>query len=55
MDTLLLPQRGQPRRRYSTQFKVQIVVTCWPPSVSVMAIALENRITPNLLRRWVRV
>ncbi|MBV8047885.1 MAG: transposase [Paludibacterium sp.] len=54
MDTLLLPEAGRPRRRYTPQFKAQIVAACRQPGVSVTAIALENRINPNLLRRWVR-
>lgn len=54
MDTLLLPEAGRPRRRYTPQFKVQIVVACRQPGVSVTGIALENRIHPNLVRRWLR-
>lgn len=56
MDTILnLPETGRPRRRYSATFKAEIVAACLQPGVSTTAIALANRINPNLLRRWIRL
>lgn len=55
MDTLYLPEAGRRRRRYSEAFKADIVAACLRPGVSTSAIALENKINPNLLRRWIRL
>lgn len=55
MDTLLLPEAGRRRRRYSAEFKSHIVTACLQPGVSTTAIALENKINPNLVRRWIRL
>lgn len=56
MDTILhLPEAGRPRRRYSAIFKAEIVAACQQPGVSTTAIALANRINPNLVRRWIRL
>ena len=55
MDTLLLPQSGRRRRRYTAEFKSNIVAACLQPGVSTTAIALENKINPNLVRRWIRL
>lgn len=55
MDTLHLPEAGRRRRRYSAVFKAEIVAACLQPGVSVTAIALANRINPNLVRRWIRL
>jgi transposase-like protein len=55
MDTLLLPEAGRRRRRYSAEFKLHIVTACLQPGVSTTAIALENKINPNLVRRWIRL
>lgn len=54
MDTLHLPEAGRSRRRYSPEFKAQIVAACLQPGVSTTAIALANQINPNVLRRWIR-
>jgi transposase-like protein len=55
MDTISLPEAGRQRRRYSAEFKSNIVAACLQPGVSVTAIALANKINPNLVRRWVRL
>ncbi|MDN0085636.1 transposase [Crenobacter sp. SG2305] len=55
MDTLHLPEAGRHRRRYSAAFKAEIVAACLQPGVSTTAIALANRINPNLVRRWIRL
>jgi len=41
------------RRHHSSQFKAQLVDQCVNGGVSVSAIAVDNGINPNLLRRWV--
>ncbi|POZ63882.1 hypothetical protein C2I19_01145 [Chromobacterium alticapitis] len=56
MDTILhLPETGRPRRRYSATFKAEVVAACLQLGVSTTAIALANRINPNLVRRWIRL
>ena len=54
MDTLHLPKAGRTRRRYSSEFKAQLVAACQHPGVSVTAIAVANQINPNQVRRWIR-
>lgn len=41
------------RRRFSPEFKANLVAQC-QPGVSVSAVALENGINANQLRRWIR-
>ncbi|WP_083379920.1 IS66-like element accessory protein TnpA [Paraburkholderia fungorum] len=41
------------RRRYSIEFKAQVVAACQGPGVSLAAIALHHKLNANLLRRWV--
>ena len=41
------------RRRYSVEFKAQVVAACEGPGVSLAAIALHHKLNANLLRRWV--
>ncbi|TCF98177.1 hypothetical protein BZM26_27120 [Paraburkholderia strydomiana] len=41
------------RRRYSIEFKAQVVAACQGPGVSIAAIALHHKLNANLLRRWV--
>ncbi len=41
------------RRRYSAEFKAQVVAACRRPGISLAAIALDHRLNANLLRRWV--
>jgi transposase len=41
------------RRRYSVEFKAQVVAACQGPGVSLAAIALHHKLNANLLRRWV--
>lgn len=54
MDTLVLPASGRRRRRYTGQFKAQIIEACQQPGMSIAAIALANQLNANLVRRWVR-
>lgn len=43
----------RPRRRFSREFKRQLVDQCLP-GVSVAGIAMANDINPNQLQRWIR-
>ena len=47
------PVKGT-RRRYSAQFRREIVEQTLVPGVSVAAIALEHRLNTNLLFKWRR-
>jgi len=40
------------RRRYTDEFKAEVVAACQGPGVSVAAIALMHKLNANLLRRW---
>ena len=44
---------GRRRRKHSAEFKAKVVAACREPGVSMAAVALENRLNANLLRRWV--
>ena len=48
----LLPKRR--RRNHSNEFKTDLVAMCGQPGVSVSAVALENGVNANLLRRWMK-
>ncbi|RKT10695.1 transposase [Paraburkholderia sp. RAU2J] len=50
-EEVLLGRRR--RRRYSVEFKAQVVSACQGPGVSLSAIALHHKLNANLLRRWV--
>ena len=41
------------RRKYSTEFRAQVIEAASQPGVSVAAIALANGLNANLLRRWI--
>jgi transposase len=47
------PPGRRRRRRYSVEFKAQVVAACHGPGVSLAAIALHHKLNANLLRRWV--
>lgn len=48
-----VPLGRRRRRRYSVEFKAQVVAACQAPGVSLAAIALHHKLNANLLRRWV--
>jgi transposase-like protein len=48
-----VPPERRRRRRYSAEFKAQVVAACRGPGVSLAAIALNHRLNANLLRRWI--
>ncbi|WP_176112031.1 IS66-like element accessory protein TnpA [Paraburkholderia youngii] len=52
IDEAAAPGRRR-RRRYSVEFKAQVVAACQGPGVSLAAIALHHKLNANLLRRWV--
>lgn len=54
MDAITLPSPGRRRRRYSAEFKAQIVETCNRPGTSVAAIARLHNINDNIVHRWIR-
>ncbi len=54
MDTITLNPPRAPRRRYSREFKAQIVETCKQPGTSVAAIARMHDINDNIVHRWLR-
>ena len=41
------------RRRYSAEFKADVVAACQQPGISMASIALSRGLNANLLRRWV--
>lgn len=52
-DLVKAPKR-RGRRRYSEEFKCQVVEACLQPGISIAAVALANGLNANLLRRWVK-
>ena len=54
MDTKELEGSGRGRRRrHADEFKSSVVAQCTVPGVSIAAVALQNGLNANLLRRWV--
>ena len=56
MDTAVVVESPGRRthRRYSAEFKAQVVRACRQPGVSSAAVALANGLNANMLRRWMR-
>lgn len=54
MDTLVVKPTRRARRRYSEEFKRQVIEACLQPGVSVAAIALANGLNANYLRQMLR-
>ncbi|MBS1833572.1 MAG: transposase [Acidobacteria bacterium] len=52
-DLVKAPKR-RVRRRYSEEFRRQVVEACLQPGISIAAVALANGLNANLLRRWVK-
>lgn len=44
----------KPRRRYSEQFKAQVLAACAEPGASVAAVALSFGLNDNLVHQWRR-
>ena len=53
MHTKQAEVEGRRRRRYSEEFKAEVVAKCRQPGVSMAGVALAHRLNANLLRRWV--
>ena|SRR5690606_5406935 len=53
MNNLSVTKSYQHRRRFSREFKAEIVVRCLEPGASVSRIALDNGLNANLVRRWI--
>jgi len=54
MDTITLNPPRPRRRRYSREFKAQIVAACKQTGTSVAAIARRHDINDNIVHRWLR-
>ncbi len=54
MDTITLNRLRARRRRYSREFKAEIVAACKQPGTSVAAIARMHDINDNIVHRWLR-
>jgi transposase-like protein len=50
--TIVLPARR--RRTHSIEFKTDLVKMCRQPGISISAVALENGVNTNQLRRWIK-
>ena len=50
--TIVLPKRQL--RNHSIEFKSDLVTMCRQPGVSLSAVALENGVNANFLRRWMK-
>ncbi len=53
MDDLSVTKPCQQRRRFSREFKAQIVAQCLEPGASVSRISLDNGLNANMVRRWI--
>lgn len=49
-----LPIAKQPRKRYSTEFKRQILEACHQPNISIAQVAREHGLNANLIHNWKR-
>ena len=54
MNELSVSRPYQRRRRFSREFKAQIVAQCLEPGVSISRISLDNGLNANMVRRWMR-
>jgi transposase len=54
MDAITLPPPCCRRRRYSPEFKAQVVDACNHPGTSVATIARQHDINDNIVHRWIR-
>ena len=52
---LPVPRMVNQRRRYSQEFKRQVVKATLAPGVSVAGVALQHRMNANVLFRWRRM
>ncbi len=52
MNNVSVTKPYQRRRRFSREFKAQIVAQCLEPGASVSRISLDNGLNANMVRRW---
>jgi transposase-like protein len=52
MNELSVTKPYQRRRRFSREFKAEIVAKCLEPGASVSRISLDNGLNANMVRRW---
>tara|TARA_R110001599_G_scaffold160479_1_gene348252 strand:+ start:1567 stop:1944 length:378 start_codon:yes stop_codon:yes gene_type:complete len=52
MNELSVTKPYQRRRRFSREFKAEIVAKCLKPGASVSRISLDNGLNANMVRRW---
>jgi len=52
-SVIIEPATRRRRRRYSEEFKAEVIRACQHPGISIAAVALANGLNANLLRRWV--
>ena len=52
MNDVSVTKPYQRRRRFSGEFKAQIVAQCLAPGASVSRISLDNVLNANMVRRW---
>ncbi|WP_417708003.1 IS66-like element accessory protein TnpA [Rheinheimera aquimaris] len=52
MNELSVTKPYRRRRRFSREFKAQIVAQCLEPDASVSRISLDNGLNANMVRRW---
>ena len=52
MTNISVTKPYQRRRRFSREFKAQIVAQCLEPGASVSRISLDNGLNANMVRRW---
>jgi len=53
MNELSVTKPYQRRRRFSREFKAEIVAKCLEPGASVSRISLDNGLNANMVRRWI--
>lgn len=53
MNDLSVTKPYQRRRRFSREFKSEIVAKCLEPGASVSRISLDNGLNANMVRRWI--
>ncbi len=54
MNEVSVTKPYQRRRRFSREFKAEIVAQCLEPGASVSMISLDNGLNANMVRRWIK-
>ncbi|QCF26481.1 IS66-like element accessory protein TnpA [Hydrocarboniclastica marina] len=53
MTNVSVTKPYQRRRRFSREFKAEILAQCQEPGASVSRVALDNGLNTNMVRRWI--